>query len=52
MGIIVVKHNGNIACIPSWCFRDRDIYEIICRVNKPHNLYYVSIIKKYFENKA
>lgn len=49
--MVVVKHEGKIACIPVWCFRNRDIYEVICKVNKPHNPYYVSIIKNYFNKK-
>lgn len=47
--MIVVKYKGKVSCIPAWAFRNRDSYEIICKVNKPHNPYYVSIIKKYFK---
>lgn len=45
----VVRHEGKISCIPIWAFRNKDIYEVICMVNKPWNPYYVSIVKRHFE---
>jgi hypothetical protein len=49
--MVVVKFHGKIACIPVWSFSNSPIYEVLCKVNKPHNPYYVSIVKNYFNKR-
>ena len=54
MGRIYVFKNkdGSVSCVPSFLTnRLRKDENLICKVNKPFNPYYVLKIKKYFEGK-
>lgn len=55
MRICVIRNKNNeISCIPVTCSKQYyyNKFEVLCFVNETWDLYYINIIKRYFQRKG